>query len=210
MSVYLKGDGFNYSSIAFDTITLPNPALSPDIMEDNVDVVESDAGYRVCYEKGTYRRIFPYRWTLLSTTQRHTIWAWWQKMKGRLHWFWLQPYDQAITEIIHQAEVPSDYIIRSLEAWPREILYLEANGFWLVVLEGNYQSEARKIINSGPDYPMSWYVVSPAYSGMIDVGIDLLLGFPVTLDESRIQFIPRHPNFWDVEIVFKEKIIDLV
>jgi hypothetical protein len=209
MSVYLKGDGQNYSSIAFSTITLPNPAISPDIMEDNVDVVESDAGYQVCYEKGTYRRIFPYRFSLLSDLKKEELWVWWQKIKGRFHWFLLQPSKQVsenIDELEHEVDMGNDKLVNA--QFEQAINFWK--GFWTIILTGDYSKTARKIIYSEPDIPNYYIQVFPAFEQAIPIGNVFIIGFPVTLDESRIQFIPRHPNFWDVEIVFKEKIIDIV
>jgi hypothetical protein len=207
MSIYLKGDGAVYSSMAFDTVTLPNPAISPDILEDNVDIVETDAGYIATYEKGTYRRIFPYRFTLLTQTQRDDLWIWWQNIKGRSHWFLLQPQEQKTVSILEtetgentDRELFNQYIyLQSPGTW---------KGYWVFILAGNYRKEARKVISEIPTDDS--VIVSPPFSGYILEGLKFILGYPVTLDQARFEATPRFPNFWDVELIFKERIIDKI
>lgn len=207
MSVILQGDGNLTSSIAFPTITLPDPAPTPDIMEDNVDIVEGDGGWTVAYEKGTYRRIFPYRFTLLSASQKDDIWKWWQLIKGRLHWFTLQPHGQAVTQIFAQEGPDSTYKIKNSLLVPQPTHYWR--GFWALILSGTEQGAKRKIINSRGDDNPNWgdVDVSPPFDNAIVTGTDVLLGYPVALDEARINFSPRIPDFWDVETVFREKMM---
>jgi len=205
MSVILLGDGNLTSSIAFDTspLTLPTPALSPDIMQDNVDVIEGDGGWMVCYEKGTYRRVFPYRFTLLTQNQKDLIWNWWQKIKGRLHWFTLQLHGQAITsQFLQQYSGGST-------TWVRNTVLNQADhywrGFYVLVMDGGAQGNKRKIVNSFGGGTSFYFF--PATDALIAVGNSVLLGYPVILDEDNINFTPRLPNFWDVQIIFKEKVM---
>jgi hypothetical protein len=205
MSVILLGDGTLTSSIAFDVspLTLPTPALTPDVMGDNVDVIEGDGGWAVAYEKGIYRRVFPYRFTLLTQTQRDSIWQWWQKIKGRLHWFTLQPHGQAITSSIAQQWVggSNEYIRNSLLNQTTPYW----RGFWVMVLDGAAQGQKRKAIHSTGT--LGDIQVSPVFDNIVAAGNMVLLGYPVTLDEDSINFAPRLPNFWDMQIIFREKVM---
>jgi len=203
MSVILLGDGILTSSVAFTTLTLPAPALTPDIMQDNVDMIEGDGGWAVCYEKGTYRRVFPYRFTLLTSAQKDSLWAWWQIVKGRLHWFTLQPHQQAVT-----SQIAQQWAGGSVE-WIRNTSLNQADhywrGFWVLVINGSAQGQKRKCINSYGG--MNDIQISPIFDNPVAYGNNVQLGYPVILDEDSINFSPRLPNFWDVQMTFREKVM---
>lgn len=206
MSVILLGDGSLTSSKAIfgSPLTLPDPAPSQHIVRDNVDVIEGDGGFSVMYEKGTYRRIFPYRFTLLSESMKDQIDRWWKDMSGRLNWFTLQPQEQPITSSFLQQGTDSTSKITNsalnfsqLTHWWR--------GYWVIALTGSAAGQRRKIYNSWGDPYGDIYCY--AFDNNIATGDEVILGYPVVLDEDSIIYIPRLPNFWDVQIVFKEKVI---
>jgi hypothetical protein len=203
MSIYLKGDGQIYSSVAFTTITLPNPAISPDIMEDNVDVVEGDGGYTAMYQKGTYKRIFPYKFTLLTEAQKNLLWTWYQTIEGRSNWFLLQPYGQPADTVglLDNEQIGTDLLYNSY-------LYEQRSweGFWAFILGGDHRGETRKIIAFETD--SNYIQVSPAFGGAIESYMKFILGYPVTLDEDKVEFVSHSYNYWDVQLIFREKVID--
>lgn len=208
MSVILLGDGTITSSKAFysSPFTLPDPAASPHIVRDNIDVIEGDGGCDVMYEKGTYQRIFPYRFTLVSNDIKEQIDRWWKNMEGRLNWFILQTPEQLITsEFTQEYTGGSNYIIENtllktghLTHWWR--------GYWVIVKDGAAQGQKRKIIKFYGT-PYGHLYADPVFDNIVAVGDTVVLGYPVKLDEQDIQFIPRIPNFWDVNITFKEHLL---
>lgn len=200
MSVYLKGDGRIYSDIKFDAITLPNPAISPDVIEDNIDIIEADAGHTVTYQKGSHRRTFPYRFTLLTNSQKTELWNWWQVIQGRLSWFLLQPYEQQISSIFEQ-EMISEFIYNAE-------LHNQRNweGYWIFVLDGDYGGEKRKATNF--EISGDYIKPKPYFSGKITTGTNIILGYPVVLENARFEAMPRYPSFWDITLVFKEKMVN--
>lgn len=214
MSIYLKGDGRIYSSIAFTTITLPNQSQSPEILEDNVEIVESEAGYNESYQKGNYRRVFPYRFTLLTQTQKDILWDWWVKIKGQSHWFLLQPQDQVFNTGITSQYYCGTYMGQNTcNKWLFGATdsedFLAYRGFWSFILDGNCKGERRRITKGGWHTPPFPYAeVYPFFSNDIILGTQFIIGYPVMLEGIRFEATPRIPNFWDVELVFKEKIID--
>ena len=314
MSVILKGDGQVYSSVAFDTITLADPAISNHILESNIEIVETEARHRTTFEKGTYRRIFPYHFSLLSATQKLALQNWYRIVKGRLHWFLLQPPEQYQSWMGVELEqgtdsnsiIYNDYIegmyegrvisfkdprtlswsssatstieigltavytgttdktwtctidgtgVKTVGAGDIKINWFDGTnygytwlsqadqeifftgpggdglklsfsagdlvggntfevatllgrmrGFWVFILQGNYRRQARKIVQSG----WGWAQVSPAFSGIITEGTKFIIGYPVTLEGARFEATPRNPNFWDVDLIFKERIVGKV
>jgi hypothetical protein len=153
-------------------------------------------------------RIFPYQFTLISQILYEEIWTWWQKIKGQLHWFLLQPQEQYFTGIVQQTHASTDEIYDTDLGIPILGGYNDSLAF---ILEGNCRKQARKITGGGLALPFGPFVdVSPAFSETIAVGTKALIGYPVSLDESRIEFVQRMPEFWDVNLVFREKIISMV
>lgn len=202
MSVILLGDGTNTSSIAIGVYTFSHVALSPDRHRDNVDVIEGDGGYTVCYEKGTFIRIFPYRFTLLSDVQKKEFEnKVWKTLKGRLHWFTLQPHNQPVTDILEQEYAGGStlYIKNSLLAGDQIWV-----GWWVIVLTGAAAGQKRKVISSDFSGVLQ---VSPAFDNTVAVGDTFVLGYPVMFQEPDMGANPRIPNFWDMNITFVEKIM---
>jgi len=185
-----------------------------------VELAEGDAGYSKVYKKGICRRIFPYRFTLLNQSQKDTLWDWWQKIKGRGHWFLLQPQDQFFPVGIQQQMYCGTYMGQNTcNKWlfgsgftdPYPESFSVYKGPWAFILNGNYRKEARKIITGGWHTPPEPYAeVFPVFSGRIISWTTFIIGYPVTLDQARFEATPRFPNFWDVELIFKEKLVDVV
>lgn len=202
MSIQIFGDGSATSSIAFTTITLPTPALTREVLSDNVEIIEGDGGWTVAYEKGTYRRIFPYVFSLLSQTQKDTLFVWWELIKGRLNWFSLFPheYPLASEQIQQQYTGGSNYIIQNT------VLNQSTNfwrGWWVIVRSGLAINQRRKIYQSGSNQVL----VTPVFNNTIAVNDYVTLAYPVELENSEVTFSLRLPNFWDVNLTFKEKIM---
>lgn len=202
MSIIIKGDGSNTSSVAFDNITL-SVAPSQDVMRDNVRRIEGDGGHTFNYERGTYKRIFPLRLRLLPDADRLELWIWWQVIRGRNHWFTIHPNNQPVAwPFTQQYGAGSDIIVRNNQLTQGDDYW---KGYWLFVLTGAATGQRRKVKDFYSSNDELWF--DRKFDNPIGYGDQVLLAYPVEVMDQEIRFIARLPTFKDVNLNLIEKLL---
>lgn len=201
MSVQFVGDGTNTSSVSFTTITLTNnPVISTDTIpiEQNIEVIKSDAGVRTVYQRGERQLLSQMKFALLTNTDNETLREWIEIVSGGKNWFTLQ--DQNIytstTITVDGGSTTNILATPELSAWP-----IAPIGQWVIMLTGTLAGKRRRInAYSGASGQV---IVSPGFSSSVTAGDTFLIGLPVFLTNNPLlRRIP--PAWWEVEFIFEE------
>lgn len=204
MSVVFQGDGLNTSSINFGSLTLTNnPTLSSavDMIEQNLEIIESDAGYRTIYQKGERQKPSKMRFNLLTDSNHEQLREWIETLKGGSNWFTLQDQNVGIkTAIAIQTGGTSAALKNTTDLvsanWP-----VRPIGQWATFISGTAAllGKRRRI-----NYYVSTIIsIDPALATTPAIGDTFIIGLPVFLINNPV-FRRVSAIWWEVEFEFQE------